>query len=69
MRRGGNLNPVPFEHLGEMRTMQELATESGVPIMTLYQRWHRGDRGQYLVRPCGKPRGRRQQPTSTPEHP
>jgi hypothetical protein len=40
-----------FDHCGRRVYMQQLADETGIPIMTLYQRWHRGDRDQRLVRP------------------
>lgn len=40
-----------FEHLGRVRTMKQLAAETGMDIYTLYQRWHRGDRDERLVRP------------------
>lgn len=40
-----------FEHLGRRVCMKQLANEHGIPLMTLYQRWHRGDRGERLVRP------------------
>lgn len=40
-----------FAHLGQQRTIPELAAETGIGIYTLYQRWHRGDRDARLVRP------------------
>lgn len=49
--RGGHLKPVPFAHLGRQITMYELSAETGLSLMTLYQRWHRGDRDEKLVRP------------------
>lgn len=40
-----------FTHLGQPRSIPELAAETGIGIYTLYQRWHRGDRDARLVRP------------------
>ena len=49
--RGSNTVTVYFEHCGRMTCMKQLAAETGIPMMTLYQRWHRGDRNELLVRP------------------
>jgi hypothetical protein len=40
-----------FDHCGRRVYMKQLAAETGIPLMTLYQRWHRGDRDERLVRP------------------
>jgi hypothetical protein len=49
--RGANTCTVCFEHLGRITYMKKLSAETGIPLMTLYQRWHRGDRDERLVRP------------------
>lgn len=41
-----------FQHLGREVCMRQLAAETGIPMRVLYQRWHRGDRGERLVRPA-----------------
>jgi hypothetical protein len=41
---------VYFAHLGRMVHMKQLARETLIPLYTLYQRWHRGDRDTRLVR-------------------
>jgi hypothetical protein len=65
-QRGWNVQPAPIEHMGKKRTMQQLSEQTGLPLMTLYQRWHRGDRDEKLVRPKD-PRGggRRRRRAST----
>jgi len=42
--------PTYFDHCGRRVYMKLLAAETGIPLMTLYQRWHRGDRDERLVR-------------------
>lgn len=48
--RGANTVTVYFEHCGRRVYMKQLAAETGIPLMTLYQRWHRGDRHEQLTR-------------------
>jgi hypothetical protein len=41
-----------IEHCGRQLTLKQLASETGIRLYTLYQRWHRGDRNERLVRPA-----------------
>jgi hypothetical protein len=52
-------------HLGQEKTVAQLATESGLPVWTVYARYRRGDRDAKLVRPQ-HPRRKRVLPTQPP---
>lgn len=58
--RKAHANPTLFcKHCGRHVSLSVLAAETGIPVMTLYQRWHRGDRDARLIRPPQPYRGTR----------